>query len=330
MILAGDIGGTKTILALYSGEDGVAGGATHETRFESAKYDSLEAIIDEFLRQTGARPVAASFDVAGPVEGGEAKITNLPWVVKSQSISAKFSIPRVFLLNDLEATAIAVPHLKPDEVATLNPGAPAARGNIAVVAPGTGLGVGFLVWTGDRYQACASEAGHTSFAPRNLQEIELLKYLSGFYGHVSFEHVCSGSAVPKLYEFLRQQAGYEEPGWLRDALEKAEDQTPVIVDTAKAGTANICEATLGLFVRTLGTVAGNMALSLLTKGGIYLGGGMPPRILKRLQESDFLTAITDKGRFSHFLSGVPVHVILNSKVALDGAAWFGEEQLARG
>jgi len=138
------------------------------------------------------------------------------------------------------------------------------------------------------------------------------------------------SAMPELYAFLRQQAGYEEPGWLRDALEKAEDQTPVIVDTAKAGTANICEATLGLFVRTLGTVAGNMAVSLLTRGGIYLGGGMPPRILKRLQEPDFLTAITDKGRFSNFLSGVPVHVILNSKVALDGAAWFGEEQLARG
>jgi glucokinase len=330
MILAGDIGGTKTILALFSGEDGVAGGATHEMRFESAKYDSLEAIIDEFLRATGARPAVASFDVAGPVADGHAKITNLPWIVDSASISARFSIPRVYLLNDLEATAIAVPHLGPDQVATLNPGAAAARGNIAVVAPGTGLGVGFLLWTGERYQACASEAGHTSFAPRNPQEIELLNYLSGAYGHVSFEHVCSGSAVPKLYAFLRQQGGYEEPDWLRQALEQAEDKTPVIIDTALAGTANICEATLGLFVRTLGTVAGNMAVSLLTKGGIYLGGGMPPRILKRLQQPDFLTAIADKGRFSDFLSSVPVHVILNPKVALHGAAWFGEEQLARG
>jgi len=323
--LAGDIGGTKTVLALYSTDEGVAGGAHHETRYESGKYSSLEAIILEFLRETKAKPVAASFGVAGPVQDKQAQITNLPWVIDADSISASFGIPDVFLLNDLRSIAIAVPHLRAEHLTTLNPGTAVPRGNIAVVAPGTGLGIGFLVWTSDGYRAYASEGGHTSFAPRNLQEMELLKYLQSRYGHVSFERVCSGSFLPNIYDFLRAQGSYLEPSWLREELARAQDRTPVIVQAALEQKANISEATLDIFVHALGTIAGNLAVTLLATGGIFFGGGIPPRILTRLQRPDFLSAIADKGRFSNFCANLPVHVIRDPKVALQGAAWFGIE-----
>jgi glucokinase len=327
MILAGDIGGTKTVLALYSREDGVAGGAIREKRFESGKFSSLEAIVVEFLRETEAQPVTASFGVAGPVTGGRAQITNLSWVIDADSISELFAIPTVHLLNDLESIATAVPHLQSDDLVTLNPGLPVEQGNIAVIAPGTGLGIGFVVWTAAGYRAYASEAGHTSFSPQNLQEMELLTYLQRRYGHVSFERVCSGGFLPNIYDFLREQGSYLEPAWLKEELERATDRTPIIVRAALEHKADICEATLDIFIRALGTVSGNMAVTLLATGGIYLGGGIPPRILERLQRPDFLSAIADKGRFSDFCSRLPVHVIQDPKVALEGAAWFGMEAL---
>ena len=327
MILAGDVGGTKTILALFTVENGVTGGALHETRFESGRYSSLEAIIVEFLRQTGAKPEAASFGVAGPVQEQHARITNLPWTISAETIRSSFPIPQVFLLNDLEAIATAVPHLAAEDVSTLNPGKPVAKGNIAVIAPGTGLGTAFLVWTGERYTACASEGGHTAFSPRNMQQIELLKYLQGRYGHVSFERICSGSYLPNIYDFFIAQNNYPEPAWLREALAHAGDRTPVIVHNALEHKADICEATLDMWVQVLGTLIGNMAVSLLPTGGIYLGGGIPPRILERLEQPDFLSAITDKGRFSALCTGMPVHVILDPKVALHGAAWHALEKI---
>ena len=327
MILAGDVGGTKTILALFTVENGVTGGALHETRFESGRYSSLEAIIVEFLRQTGAKPEAASFGVAGPVQEQHARITNLPWTISAETIRSSFPIPQVFLLNDLEAIATAVPHLAAEDVSTLNPGKPVAKGNIAVIAPGTGLGTAFLVWTGERYRACASEGGHTAFSPRNMLQIELLKYLQGRYGHVSFERICSGSYLPNIYDFFIAQNNYPEPTWLQEELAQAGDRTPVIVHNALEQKADICEATLDMWVHVLGTLIGNMAVSLLPTGGIYLGGGIPPRILKRLQQPDFLSAITDKGRFSALCTGMPVHVILDPKVALHGAAWHALEKI---
>lgn len=330
MILAGDIGGTKTVLALYSSDADVAGAAIQETRFESARYGSLEAILFEFLRETKAKPRAASFGVAGPVKDRRAQITNLSWVIDAASISDSFEIPEVYLLNDLRSIATAVPHLQDHDLVTLNPGVPVKRGNIAVIAPGTGLGIGFLVWAGNGYRAYASEAGHTSFSPRNGQEIEMLTYLQRRYEHVSFERVCSGGFLPNIYEFLRDQGSYPEPDWLRQQLGEAADRTPAIVQAALAQKADICEATLDIFIRTLGTVTGNMAVTLLATGGIYLGGGIPPRILTRLQRPDFLGAIADKGRFSDFCAGLPVHVIQDPKAALRGAAWFGMEALASG
>jgi glucokinase len=329
VILAGDIGGTKTILALYPDEKGVAGGAIREARYESGDYSSLDAVIAGFLRETKASPVAASFGVAGPVKEGRAQITNLPWAIDAEVIARLFGIPQVFLLNDLQAIATAVPHLRGDELATLNPGTAAERGNIAVVAPGTGLGVGFLVWTGAGYRAYASEGGHASFSPRNSREIELLKYLTRRYGHVSFERVCSGAFLPGIYEFLRDEGSHPEPSWLRDELAKTQDPTPVIVQTALSSKASICEATLDVFVQTLGTLTGNLAVTFLATGGIYLGGGIPPRILERLQRPDFLSAVADKGRFGDFCADLPVHVIMDPGAALRGAACFGEEALRR-
>jgi glucokinase len=330
MLLAGDIGGTKTVLAMYSREKGVAGGSIFETRFESREYSSLEAIIVEFLRKTKAKPVAASFGVAGPVKGRRAQITNLPWAIDAEVIRESFQIDNVYLLNDLESIATAVPHLGRDDLITLNAGVPVEHGNIVVVAPGTGLGISFLVWTRDGYRAYASEAGHTSYAPETREEIALLKYLQRLYGHVSFERVCSGRFLPHIYDFLREQRSYSEPGWLQDALAAATDRTPVIVQAALEQKADICSATLGIFIHSLGTVCGNVAVTLLATGGIYLGGGIPPRILGRLQAPDFLSAITDKGRFSGFCADLPVHVIREPKVALSGAAWFGMEALGKG
>jgi glucokinase len=327
MILAGDIGGTKTVLALYSKERGIDTGPLHETRYASADQPSLEAIIADFLAQTGAKPTAASFGVAGPVQGRRANITNLPWRIDADHIGDRFGIDQVFLLNDLQAIATAVPHLGEQDLHTLHPGQPVISGNRAVIAPGTGLGIASLVWDGERYLAQATEAGHTSFAARNSSQAALLVFLQQRYGHVSFERVCSGKYLPGIYDFLVASGDLSVPAWLDEQLTEADDRTPVIVQAAQQATQqkrpDICVATLDIFVQTLGTVVGNMALSVLAGGGLYLGGGIPPRILERLQQPDFLAAVHDKGRFQALIEAMPVYVILDPKVALHGAAWAG-------
>ncbi len=329
MILVGDIGGTKTILALYSKDQDVKDGAIHESRFESSQYSSLEAIISEFLQQIQAKPIAASFGVAGPVKNGQAKITNLSWIIDSKAISESFNIKDVFLLNDLESIAIAVPHLSASDICTLNQGATITNENIAVIAPGTGLGIAYLIWTGNNYKACASEGGHTAFSPRNSLQVELGEFLQHRFGHVSFERICSGSGLPNIYDFLKQQGDYHEPDWLKEKLDQLTDRTPIIVNTALEHNAKICEASLDIFIHTLGTIISNMAVTLIPKGGIYLGGGIPPRILKRLQQDDFFKAICDAGRFSSLNASMPLHVILEPHAALQGAAWFGLEQIKK-
>ena len=328
MILAGDIGGTKTVLAIYSGKEQVPDNPVHEARFPSGEYPSLEAIVTEFLGQTKTAPKAACFGVAGPVKGHRSRITNLPWVIDAEIIQDVCNIPDVRLLNDLKAVAVAVPHLSSDHICTLNPGKAEPKGNLAVIAPGTGLGIAFLVWTGQRYRACGSEGGHIAFSPREPQEMELLEFLSRRYGHVSFERVCSGSQLPNIYEFFLEKGIFPEPEWLKKELAKAKDKTPVIVSAAMENKADICEATLDMFVRALGTVTSNMAVTLLPTGGIFLGGGIPPRILDRLVRPDFLSAIADKGRFFELCSDMPVHVILDPKAALHGAAWYGFQTMA--
>lgn len=320
MILAGDIGGTKTDLALISSARDV-GQPVHERRFPSGAYDSLDAILREFLAETKARPVAASFGVAGPVRGAQAQTTNLPWVIDAEVIGREFEIPTVRLLNDLQAVATAVPHVGPDAVCVLNEGERDPRGVIGVIAPGTGLGEAFLTWTDGRYRAWPTEGGHVSFAPVTAEQLELLEYLQHRFGHVSFERVCSGSGFPNLYDFLLASGRYAAPSWLREEVAQADDPTPLLMNAGYERKAPICIAALDLFVQILGGVVGNLALKVFATGGLYLGGGLPPRILSRLQAPDFLAAACRKGRFSDWVARLPVSVLLEPKAALHGAAW---------
>ena len=253
------------------------------------------------------------------------KLPTCPWSICADNIHHSFKIKEVLLLNDLEAIATAVPLLNKKDLVTLNQGVTEDHGTIAIIAPGTGLGAAFLIWTGTRYKACASEGGHTSFAPRNSQEINLLKFLQKRYSHVSFERICSGGQLPNIYDFFLQSGSYAEPEWLQKKMANTPDKTPVIVKVALQHQADICEATLDMFVHALGTVISNMAISLLPTGGIYLGGGIPPRILERLKRPDFMSSISDKGRFSDLCANMPIHVILSPNAALYGAAQYGIE-----
>jgi glucokinase len=320
MILAGDIGGTKTLLALVDADAGIRQ-PVREERFPSRDYESLDAMIGPFLEDADARPSAACFGIAGRVVGRTARTTNLPWLVDADEISRDFDIPRVDLLNDLQAVAESIPHLEADDLCVLNEGQCEPNGVMGVVAPGTGLGEAFLTWTGTRYRSWPSEGGHVSFAPSTVEQRELLEYLEKRFGHVSFERVCSGNGFPNLYDYLVASGRYEEPDWLRREILAAEDPTPVIFAAGYERKAPIGIAALDLFVRILGGVVGNMALKVIATGGLYLGGGMPPRMLSRLQKPDFLDAICYKGRFRDWLARIPVSVILDPKAALHGAAW---------
>jgi glucokinase len=322
MILAGDIGGTKTILALFSWGAG-AHTPLVEATFPSSAYPSLEAIIAEFLAANPATLQVACFGVAGPVVAGRASITNLPWLIDAAAIRARLGSGPVRLLNDLEAIGHAVGVLEPTDIATLNVGQAVEGGAIGVIAPGTGLGEAFLIWDGYRYHAHPSEGGHVSFAPNTPAELGLLGYLQERYGHVSYERVCSGMGLPNIYAYVRDRVFGRETPEIAAAIAAANDPTPLIVRSALADPpCPLCLASVELFVGILGSEAGNLALKALATGGIYIGGGIPPRILDQLRQPRFLTAFREKGRMRDLLQSIPVHVILNPKAALLGAASF--------
>jgi glucokinase len=324
MLLAGDIGGTKTHLAIY-GPESVLREPLVENTFPSGDYDSLEAVIEAFL-DGGAYPIErASFGVAGPVVAGRARITNLPWVIDEGRIQAAFGLESAVVLNDLEAIANAVPVLEADDLHVLNEGQPELHGSLAVIAPGTGLGEAYLNWDGARYVAFPSEGGHTDFAPLNDLQIDLLRYMMAREPHVSYELVCAGKGLPNVYSFLRDSGHYPEPDWLKEALAGADDPNPVIVEAALGGDQDcpLCDATLDLFVSIMGAEAGNLALKVLATGGVYLAGGIPPRILPVLADGRFMAAFQAKGRLSSILAPLPVYVIKNPDVALLGAACYG-------
>jgi glucokinase len=327
MLLAGDIGGTKTNLAFFSVENGWKEPLAEAT-FPSARYASLEALVQEFQEKHQLSIERASFGVAGPVVDGRATITNLPWVLEENHLKQALNIPSVSLLNDLTAIAYGVPYLEANDLHTLNAGHVVPEGAIAVVAPGTGLGEAFLTWEGERYRAHMSEGGHADFAPADALQLELLQYLQMRYKHVSFERVCSGRGLPNIYAFLKESGYASEPAWLAEQLAQTKDLTPVIVDNAldKEHACEICVQALELFVSILGAEAGNMALKVLATGGVYLGGGIPPRILPFLSEGRFMQAFLRKGRLSDVLIPMPVSVILNANIALLGAARHGFEQ----
>ena len=326
MLLAGDIGATKTNLGLYSGEKGPRK-PLMEATFHSGQYSSLEALASEFLTQSNLDVEHAVFGVAGPVLSDQATITNLPWVVDRTHLKKKLNVQSVVLLNDLEAIANGVPLLEQEDLHTLNKGEPTLRGTKAVIAPGTGLGEAFLTWDGSRYRAYASEGGHTDFAPGNPLEDNLLGYLRDKWEHVSYERICSGMGLPNIYAYLKDTGYAEEPSWLAEQLAAADDPTPVIVNAAldEKASCELCNATLKLFISVLGAEAGNLALTVLATGGVYLGGGIPPRILPALKQTVFMRAFLNKGRLSDLLRNVPVYVILNPKIAIIGAASHGLE-----
>lgn len=322
MLLAGDVGGTKTDLAVFSHDSG-PNVPLVEATFSSGRYSSLEELVSEFLSQIDFQVDRASFGVAGPVVSGKATITNLPWKMDEAQLQEALDLSSVRLLNDLAAIAYALPFLGPSDLHAINEGQPVANGTLAVIAPGTGLGEAFLVWDGARYIPVPSEGGHTGFAPTNRMEIELLCYLLERFDHVSFERVCSGIGIPNIYAFLKDSGYAPEPDRLAEQLAAADDPTPIIGRAALAGECDLCVATLNTFVSILGAEAGNLALKVLAVGGVYLGGGIPRRILPMLQNGRFMRSFVHKGRFSELLARVPVYVILNPKAALFGAACYG-------
>ncbi len=329
MLIAGDIGATKTNLGIYSRKKGARKPIAERT-FTSKHYESLEAIVEEFLESVSVAVDDAAFGIAGPVIGSQVKTTNLPWMVSEEKIAKKLKVKRVYLINDLEAVAYSVPLLHEDDLFVLNKGKAVEEGAIGVIAPGTGLGEAFLTFDGARYRAHASEGGHADFGPTGEIESNLLKYMSNKYDHVSYERVCSGMAIPDIYRFLRDAGGYdEEPGWLTDELSRVDDATPVIVRGAlsEEKACAICTAAIEIFVSVLGAEAGNLALKVMATGGIYIGGGIPPRIIPLLKKS-FPRAFINKGRYTDLMERIPVHVITNPKAALIGAAFYGLEAKA--
>jgi glucokinase len=318
MLLAGDIGGTKSRLAIFADGANPRQPLAEEV-LPSSRYSGIEALIRAFLKRTNLTADRACFAIAGPVMNGRAAVTNLPWIAETGVIRREFGFRSVRLLNDLAATVRAVPLLEPRDLHTLCPGEPVAQGIIAVIAPGTGLGEAFLTRQGKRRLEHASEGGHADFAPGSPLETNLLRELRKEFDHVSYERVCSGPGLWRIYRFLRER-GTAEPSWLAGRLAGAKDPVPILVDAALTEKTGICVRTVSLFCSILGAEAGNLALKTLATGGVYIGGGIAPRILPFLEEGTFLAAFRRKGRMADLLFRIPVHVILEPRAALIGAA----------
>ncbi|UCG13468.1 MAG: glucokinase [Deltaproteobacteria bacterium] len=317
-VLAGDIGGTKTNVGLFGKGKKRPVARVVET-YPSGEAPNLEDIVERFLEKRKVSVSSACFGIAGPVMDGRCKTTNLPWEVSELRMKKRFNWSHARLINDLTATALAVPLLTSRELFSLNKGKSQKGGNIAIVAPGTGLGEALLIYWNGEYVPVASEGGHVDFAPNTEQEAELWHYLRERFGHVSVERVLSGPGLVDIYSWLRESDRYQEPEWLPQQMIEA-DPAKVITDAALDAKHPMCVESLNTFVSILGAVAGNLALTAMTTGGVYLGGGIPPKILPKLKESIFMQAFTAKGRFAGLLEGMPVRVILNDQAALLGAA----------
>lgn len=347
MILAGDIGATKTRLALFDWKQERVEPARQQT-FISADFKSFEDLLAEFLTPPAKEPdedrnqeesteeqeervseevrtqeppiiETACMGVAGPVIENRSRTTNLPWLLDGAELAKRFSIKTVQLVNDLEATAQGLLILRPDEIATLNAGSPPpAKRAKALIAAGTGLGEAILFWDGRRYLPMASEGGHADFAPNSDLEIELLRHLRASYLHVSYERVLSGPGLYAIYEFLRDTKK-NEPTWLAERL-KVGDPAPIIAEVGLKRQAEIGVQALDLFTSIYGAEAGNLALKAMALDGVYLGGGIAPKLLAKLQDGTFMRAFTAKGRYKRLMSSIPVRVIMNDRTALLGAA----------
>lgn len=321
-VLAGDVGGTNARLAIFDLSDDAYEPRILQT-YSSREYESLEAIIKRFLDDHAMEPQTGCFGIPGPVQSGRAEITNLPWVVETDALESESGLERVALLNDLEAQAYGIDLLKPGDLVTLSEGAEPREGNRALLAAGTGLGQAGLFWDGTSHRPFACEGGHTSFAPRSELEIELLRFLERRFGHVSWERVLSGPGFVNIHDFLIE---HKHDGASPEHVENLRKDDPAAITRgAMAGTCPLCVASLELFVRFYGAEAGNLALKFLAAGGVYLGGGIAPEILSKLQGPDFMEAFLDKGRMRDLLETFPVHVITNERTALLGAARYASQ-----
>jgi glucokinase len=320
LVLAGDIGGTKTSVALFS----VHGDKLRieaERNFPSKQYSGLTPILEEFGVHKQMIE-AACFGIAGPVVDGRVKTTNLPWIIDSQLLCQALKLETVYLLNDLEAAAYGVFTLEDDEFYFLNQGTLHHTGNKALIAAGTGLGQAILYDDGRHFRALPSEGGHADFAPRDELEIELLRYLLARFGHVSYERVLSGPGLFNIYRFLKESRGMEEPPWLAKHFAAGDDPGATISQAALAGKAEICVKALDLFVSIYGAEAGNMALRFKSVRGLYVGGGIAPKILQKLKDGTFMRSFIDKGRYTELLAAMPVQVVLNPQAGLRGAGYY--------
>jgi glucokinase len=329
MILAGDVGGTKVHLALYNFEGGRLN-AIRDHRYPAHDYARLDDVVTEFLSAGDVERknvAAACFGCPGPVRDGRLKLTNLPWTLDARELSQSLSIEHIFLINDLEANGYGIPELAPEKIYTLHEGDGTALGHRGLIAAGTGLGQALLIYDGKgRHLPIPSEGGHCDFAARNETEIAMLEYLrKTLKGRVSFERVVSGLGIKNVYAFLRDDQKLDEPAWLRERLER-EDPNAVIGECAENGSSWICFETLRIFSAAYGAETGNVALKVLATGGMYLGGGIAPKILKTLKSGAFMEAFLDKGRMSSLLQSIPVRIILDDSCALLGAAAYAEDR----
>jgi len=317
-VLGGDIGGTKVNLATFEWRDGRLS-CVRTDSYHSLDLDGLPAALERFLGR-GAPPLdAAAFGVAGPVQNDRAQITNLPWSVDGENLRSVLGVRRVKLINDLEATAYGVLTLEPADMLVLNAGR-AAPGNAALIAAGTGLGEGLLFWDGTQYHPAPSEGGHADFAPRDDLEAELLVFLRRRYQHVSYERLLSGPGLVNIYEFLRDTSRGDEPPAFARRLQE-EDPAAAISHAALQGAPQLCVLALDLFTAIYGAEAGNLALKLMATGGVYVGGGIAPKIQTKLTDGTFMAAFRDKGRMSFLMDLMPVRVILKETTALNGAGY---------
>lgn len=318
-VVSGDVGGTKTRLAVVA-VDGANLHIEQEHTFASGDYPEFGEVLGQFLRDIDV-PTSASFGIAGPVRGRVAQATNLPWRVDADELERKFGFSACSLLNDLEATAWGLQALGTSDLLSLHEGSPGICGNAAVIAPGTGLGEAGLYWDGSRYHPFATEGGHASFSPGNERDTALLLHLQKAYGHVSWERILSGPGLVSLHKFNCAYHRATMPDWLQLQMQHG-DGAAAVANAAMQGRDELCVDTLDWFVRLFGAEAGNLALKVMAKGGLFLGGGIPPRIVKTLQGGTFLEGFFSKGRMRPLLESMPVQLILNDRAALYGPAVY--------
>lgn len=320
MILAGDIGGTKTALALI--DEGRATVPLFERRYLNRQQESLAELLRRFLDDADCPVQAACLAVAGPVREGRCAMPNLPWIVDAADVRDALGLSRVALINDLEATAYGMLTLPPEHLAIINPGRPDPAGNLALIAAGTGLGEAILLRDGDGYRVSPSEGGHADFAPHDEEGIDLLRYLRARFGHVSWERVVSGPGLANLYDFLSLSGYPEEVPAVTERIAASQDRSAAIAAAALSLESPRANQALDWFLRAYGAEAGNLALKALATGGVYIGGGIAPKLVSRLQGGSFIQAFGDKGRFAGLLSAMPVWLILEPRTALFGAAAY--------